>query len=244
MAVNVILLVLAIQSAGTGSLSGEILDPNGAVIPRASVTLRRPASEQSWHQRTDATGRYSFEGLEAGRYYVTAALDSHPPIAESLVSRAEAISRDPEDEVIIIVAHRPTSDDENTLRLQEMTALATLMRRETGFDRIEYQTVRDDAPDPIRNRAAADLRSLVERVRAEGKDALIVPVLLSYGGIEDGIRERLEGLSYRMSPQALLPDERLSQRVMSVVAAEYRLRRSARTRAGKAVRVQCTSPSS
>ena len=72
MAMNVILLVLAIQSAGTGSLSGEILDPSGAVIPRASVALRRPASEQSWHQRTDATGRYSFEGMEAGRYYVTA----------------------------------------------------------------------------------------------------------------------------------------------------------------------------
>ncbi len=151
---------------------------------------------------------------------VTTSLNSHPLVAEILVARAEAISRNPEDEVIIIVAHGPTSDDENTLWLQEMAALAALMSRGTGFSRIEYLTVRDDAPEPIRDQAAADLRALVELVGAGGKDALIVPLLLSYGGIEDGIRERLEGLSYSMTPKALLPDERLARWVMSVVVAE------------------------
>ena len=55
---------------------------------------------------------------------MTTSLNSHPLVAEILVARAEAISRNPEDEVIIIVAHGPTSDDENTLWLQEMAALA------------------------------------------------------------------------------------------------------------------------
>jgi len=40
---------------------------------------------------------------------------------------------------------------------------------------------------------------------------LIVPLLLSYGGIETGIRKRLDGLDYAMSPQALLPDARLAR---------------------------------
>ena len=35
-----------------------------------------------------------------------------------------------------------------------------------------------------------------------------------YGGIEEGIKKRLEGLSYTMSSQALLPDERLAQWVL------------------------------
>ena len=151
---------------------------------------------------------------------VTASLDSHPLVAEILVARANAISRNPEDEVIVIVAHGPTADEENALWLQDMGVLAAEMRRETGFSRIEYLTVRDDAPEPIRNQATADLRALVEGVHTEGKNVLIVPLLLSYGGIEEGIRRRLEGLSYRMSPQALLPDERLAQWVMSVVPAE------------------------
>jgi hypothetical protein len=37
----------------------------------------------------------------------------------------------------------------------------------------------------------------------------IVPVLLSFGGIEQGIRKRLDGLDYLMAPQAIMPDVRL-----------------------------------
>ena len=32
---------------------------------------------------------------------------------------------------------------------------------------------------------------------------------LSFGGIEQGIRKRLEGLDYVMAPQAIMPDDRL-----------------------------------
>ena len=148
---------------------------------------------------------------------ITPALDRHPLVADILRSRAEAISQNPEEEVVVIVAHGPGSDEENARWLENMGALAELMRQETRFPRIEYLTVRDDAPEPIRSQAAADLRALVEEVMGEGTDVLIVPLLLSYGGIEKGIRERLEGLPYRMSPQALLPDDRLAQWVMSVV---------------------------
>ena len=150
---------------------------------------------------------------------LTPALDRHPIVADILVSRAEAVSRNPEEEVAVIVAHGPVSDEDNTAWLEDMGALAELMRQKTRLSRIEYLTVRDDAPKPIRNQAEAQLRALVERVSGEGKNALIVPLLLSYGGIEKGIRKRLEGLPYRMSSQALLPDDRLNQWVMSVVGS-------------------------
>ncbi|MGH9370119.1 MAG: hypothetical protein ACRD15_01160 [Vicinamibacterales bacterium] len=77
------------------------------------------------------------------------------------------------------------------------------------FARVDYLTVRDDAPEPVRSEATAELRSVVERAVAEGRRVLIVPLLLSYGGIEQGIRRRLEGLSYTMAEQALMPDDRL-----------------------------------
>ena len=38
---------------------------------------------------------------------------------------------------------------------------------------------------------------------------MIVPLLLSFGGIERGIAPRLEGLPYTMADAALLPDDRL-----------------------------------
>lgn len=145
---------------------------------------------------------------------VTAALDAHALVSEMLVSRAEALSRTPEEEVVVVVAHGPGSDEDNRLWLENMDVLAERMRARTRFGRIERLTVRDDASEPVRERATAELRAVVEEAVAEGKSVLIVPLLLSYGGIETGIRRRLEGLPYRMADQALLPDERLSEWVL------------------------------
>ena len=138
------------------------------------------------------------------------AFGHHPLVADILSSRAAAISKAPEDEVVIVVAHGPVSDEENARWLDDMSALAERMRSTAKFHRIDYMTVRDDAPEPIRSKAAAELRARVEQVIQEGKRALIVPLLVSFGGIEQGIRKRLEGLDYSMSDRALLPDERIS----------------------------------
>ncbi len=145
---------------------------------------------------------------------VATALDAHALVAEILVSRALDISRQPGEEVVVLVAHGPTSDEDNALWLGNMRILVERMRPRTGFSRIEYLTVRDDASDPVRDRATAELRAVVEGAVQEGRSVLIVPLLLSYGGIEVGIRRRLEGLQYRMADQALLPDERLSEWVL------------------------------
>ena len=112
------------------------------------------------------------------------------------------------------MAHGPSSEEDNALWLDNMRSLADRMRPHARVNRIECLTVRDDARDPVRSQATAELRAMVEGVLEEGRSVLIVPLLLSYGGIEVGIRRRLEGLSYRMAEQALLPDERLSEWVL------------------------------
>ena len=145
---------------------------------------------------------------------MTSALGRHPLVSEILLSRANSISRAPENEVVMIVAHGPSRDEENAKWLEDMRALVEPMGARTRFHRIEYMTVRDDAPEPIRSQATAELRSRVEKLDTEGKRPLIVPLLISFGGIEPGIRTRLEGLQYEMSPRALLPDDRIAQWVL------------------------------
>jgi len=46
---------------------------------------------------------------------------------------------------------------------------------------------------------------------------VFVALLLSYGGIESGLRKRLDGLAYVMVPQALMPDERLVRWVLESI---------------------------
>ena len=145
---------------------------------------------------------------------VGGALDAHALVAEILLSRALDVSEAPEEEVVVVVAHGPSSEEDNELWLGNMGILVEAIRPRTGFSRIEHLTVRDDASEPVRDQATEELRAVVEGAVDEGKSVLIVPLLLSYGGIETGIRRRLEGLPYRMAGQALLPDERLSEWVL------------------------------
>ncbi len=145
---------------------------------------------------------------------MAAALDRHPLVADILLTRAQSISREPSREVVILVAHGPVPEDENAMWLADMGALAERMGAASRFKRIEYLTVRDDAGEPVRAQAAAELRRVVERATAKGNKVLIVPLLLSYGGIEEGIKKRLAGLDYTISGQGLLPDERLVRWVL------------------------------
>jgi sirohydrochlorin ferrochelatase len=141
---------------------------------------------------------------------VRPALDHDPVVAEILLSRASAISRDPRSEVVIVVAHGPTSDEENRRWLDDMEIVARRVGEAMPFARVESLTVRDDAPKPMRDAAAQELRDVVTKATNDGHRVLIVPLLMAYGGIEKGIRKRLEGLSYEMAAAGLLPDDRLA----------------------------------
>jgi sirohydrochlorin cobaltochelatase len=146
---------------------------------------------------------------------MTEALNRHRLVGEILVDRAREVSSSPEKEAVIIVAHGPVPEDDNKRWLADMQVLAQQMDDATSFAAINYLTVRDDAPKPIRDAATAELRQLVEKESNLGRRVLIVPLLLSYGGIEKGIRQRLEGLNYVMASRALMPDERLLEWVRS-----------------------------
>ena len=148
---------------------------------------------------------------------MTAALDRHPIVGAILEDRARSLSQTPQREAVIIVAHGPVPDGDNELWLADMKVLADRVGRSVAFDAIDYLTVRDDAPKPVRDAATAELRGKVTAHTSAGRRVLIVPLLLSYGGIEKGIRERLEGLDYVMAAQGLMPDRRLADWVRQSV---------------------------
>jgi hypothetical protein len=55
----------------TASLSGTVLDPTGAVVPKASVTLASPEKAVNRTFTTDAGGRYTFSQLPPATYTLT-----------------------------------------------------------------------------------------------------------------------------------------------------------------------------
>lgn len=147
---------------------------------------------------------------------MTPALNDHPIVAAILATRARSISRQPAGEALVIVAHGPNEDDDNRRWLADMAALATQIRATEGYASIDQLTVRDDAPEAVRNQATAELRARVQQRIGEGRRVLVVPLVIAFGGIEQGLRQRLEGLDYAMPDTGLVPDDRLVDWVLDV----------------------------
>lgn len=58
------------QSATTGTITGTISDPSGAVIPKASVELTSKDTNTLQTTQTNASGQYSFTGVRPGEYKI------------------------------------------------------------------------------------------------------------------------------------------------------------------------------
>ncbi|SMO40906.1 sirohydrochlorin chelatase [Gracilimonas mengyeensis] len=155
----------------------------------------------------------------------TDALDDHPIVAQILRDRILALSKHPEQETVVLAAHGPNGEEDNTGWVQSMESLAAQvqeMQRETGaaFRHITALTVRDDAPEAIHEQAKQHLRAAVRQGNISG-EAIVIPVFLSPGGREKSITKRLEGLSFKWSGETLLPDARLTDFLVESVKEAY-----------------------
>src|SRR2546425_7620136 len=74
------------QSPSTGAqLSGTILDPNGAVVPGATVTLRSDTTGVEQSTTADASGQYAFLLVPAGQYTLTVAAAGFSKLTDTRV---------------------------------------------------------------------------------------------------------------------------------------------------------------
>ena len=133
------------------------------------------------------------------------ALDADPFVSAVLLDRARALSLAPARETVILVAHGPVDDAAVKDWEADLGAHAAALVRSGGFRAANVSLLRDDAAPPVRARAVAELRAKVEAAAADGGRALVVPVLIARGGIEDKIPRDLAGLTFAWSGEALLP---------------------------------------
>ncbi|MCF6301264.1 MAG: hypothetical protein L3J52_09140, partial [Proteobacteria bacterium] len=106
-------------------------------------------------------------------------------------------------------------EQDNKNWVKEIDNLADQIRaiqseKEDRFKQIFGLTVRDDADPAIYQQAKEQLRTLVYQSGKDG-EVIVIPLLLSQGGIEYRYVERLEGLNYKWSGKALLPHPNITK---------------------------------
>src|SRR6202167_3572737 len=68
--------------SNSGSISGAVTDPSGAVVPGATVTVENPVSGYLRTVKTDSTGRFQFGNLPFNPYHLTAKANGFGGVAQ------------------------------------------------------------------------------------------------------------------------------------------------------------------
>ncbi len=76
------------QSGSSGSLTGVVTDPSGAVVPNATVEARNPVSGFSRTTSTDASGKFRIPNVPFNPYHVTIVGTGFAPYASDIDVRS------------------------------------------------------------------------------------------------------------------------------------------------------------
>jgi hypothetical protein len=131
----------------------------------------------------------------------TQGLADVPEMGTVLADRATALSKAPAREDVLILAHGPGDDGENTRWLAKLDALAGAVRGRAPFRRVQVETLREDWPDK-RVDAEKRIRAFVERASSGGGKAIVIPFRVQGFGPYAKV---LEGLDYVSDGKGLIP---------------------------------------
>jgi sirohydrochlorin ferrochelatase len=143
------------------------------------------------------------------QFRFASAMDGHAFISEILLDRARALAGSPAQATVVLVAHGPNDEEENRLWLQDMQSHARFLRQRGGFREVKALTHRNDAPAPVKAAARAAFRKAVADAARQG-EVIVVPLLLSAGGIEREVEGDLRGLTYRFA-RPLMPHPNIAR---------------------------------
>jgi Carboxypeptidase regulatory-like domain/TonB-dependent Receptor Plug Domain len=81
--------IISAQSVGnSGTISGTITDPSGAVVAGATVTIENPVSQYSRSAATDKTGHYQFPNVPFNPYHMTVTMTGFSPFVQDVDVRS------------------------------------------------------------------------------------------------------------------------------------------------------------
>jgi hypothetical protein len=81
-------LSYAQSAANSGTISGTVTDPTGAVVPNATVSIANPVSQYSRTTTTDSAGHYRFPNVPFNPYHLTVNATGFASVAQDIDVRS------------------------------------------------------------------------------------------------------------------------------------------------------------
>jgi hypothetical protein len=134
---------------------------------------------------------------------MTQHLNDHPLITEILLDNTNEVSKQPENEVVIIVAHGPEDIEDNIPDLEILQVHVDRIKETTDFVDVKVINLQDDAYPPIRKSNVKKLRRWITSAQRAGQDVIVTVCSTASFGVQAHIREDLRGLDYTFADRGL-----------------------------------------
>ncbi len=127
-----------------------------------------------------------------------------PLIAKIMGDHGLEVSANPAKDRLILVSHGPEKPEDNPAELALLEKHADYIRANSKFKDVKVVSVEDDAVPEIRAARIADLRRYVKEARDEGREAVIVPMILTKGGFHARLQKDLAGFDFKFANRGLI----------------------------------------
>lgn len=134
----------------------------------------------------------------------TPSLEDHPLVVEMIADYARELSRNPREEVVVLVSHGPTAEADNQRNLALLGRIAARLKEKDGYSDVRFMSMQNDAPTAIRAANGRKLRQMVEDANQAGKQVIIVTNLNTQRSIQKQVEDDIKGTRYVFNKKGLV----------------------------------------
>lgn len=138
------------------------------------------------------------------RFLMADHFDDHPLITEILSEYTRAKSKNPANEVVILVGHGPEDVEDNVPDLEILQVHAERLLASGGYADVKAINLQDDAFPPVRKANVKKLRRYVTSAQRAGKDVIVTVAASASFGVQNNVREDLLGLDYAFADTGMI----------------------------------------
>ncbi len=144
--------------------------------------------------------------------------EDDPLIVDTLADYAREVSRQPDNEFLLLVAHGPESAADNEVVLTLLQKQVDEVQARLNFADVAVASLQDDAPKAVRAANVEQMRALVKAAQDKGYEVLVITNLLGARTVQAELRRDLRGLRYTFNAKGIMQHDNFVRWIEQSVA--------------------------
>ena len=143
---------------------------------------------------------------------------AHPIMGQIMLDYAKAFSKDPSNELVVIMGHGAMTQQENDLDLAIMAQHAEIIKSGGGFTEVKFWNVQDDLPADQRQANVEKIRGWIAEAKGRGLDVIVVTNALTQSVLVSKLEKDIAGLGAKFNDSGLMQSPRFAEWISAAVA--------------------------